>query len=993
MLGRLNIKPQSAVASRRTPSKSSNQLQKTTRNYAKSTLPTAFDPSESFLSGTSSAVLEDLYEQWKSNPAAVDQSLAHFFKDLDKNTEAHPPTYKRPLYTSVADMARQLSSGSEVDSEVMYSVRTLLMIRAYRVRGHLLAKLDPLGLQEREPHPELDPETYGFTEQDMNKEVRIGSGLWLDGILEDYRTIKLGEIIQKLKEVYCGSIGAEFYHIHDPHERDWLTEKMESRQTMPAEGQKNVYENLAKAELFENFLQRKYTSAKRFGLEGGESLIPSLEVILSEAGQRGIEDIVIGMPHRGRLNVLGNFVKKPLRAIFSEFQDDTGTDDFNVLGSGDVKYHLGTSTDRVLEDGSEIHLSLTANPSHLEAVNPVVEGKTRAKQHFKHDSDRTKVMSLLMHGDAAFSGQGIVAETLGFQDLKGYTTGGTIHIIVNNQIGFTTDPHSARSSPYPSDVAKMVGAPIFHVNGDDPVAVAWVSQLAVEFRQKFHKDVVIDIICYRRYGHNELDEPSFTQPKMYNQIHNHPSTLSIYEKYVTENNIISEEECTKIKDKINKNLEEEFQASKGYKSHDTEWLEKNWQGWKSKGMEAKNITYVSADKLKDIGMKITGFPEGLSPHRGVSRVYKQRRRMIENGKGIDWGMGEALAYATLLEDGYSVRLSGQDSERGTFSHRHSIIHDQKDTSRKYVPLQNVSENQGIFKAANSHLSEAGVLGFEMGYSLEHPDLLVLWEAQFGDFCNGAQVIIDQFVSSGEAKWLRQSGLTMLLPHGYDGQGPEHSSCRIERYLQNVDEDATKFTNDSKKQERDINYAVVNVTTPANFFHVLRRQVCREFRKPLIVASPKKLLRHKWCQSDLEEFAEGSEFRRIIPDTHELVADDKVKRIIFCSGQIFTDLWEHRMKSEINDVAVIRVEELAPFPFDLIKQTTEKYKNADIMWCQEEPQNMGAWWYVFPRFITATGRTPQYSGRGPAASPATGFKSVHNHEQKQLLSNAFNVSDK
>jgi 2-oxoglutarate dehydrogenase E1 component len=773
-------------------------------------------------------------------------------------------------------------------------------------------------------------------------------------------------------------------HIQEPGEKAWIQQRIESirNQTQfTAEGKKTIFSRLTEAEEFEKFLNVKFTGTKRFGLDGGEAMIPALEQILKRGSQLGIEEVILGMAHRGRLNVLANIVNKPYVAILSEFQGNATRPD-DVQGSGDVKYHLGTSADRVFDD-SEIHVSLVANPSHLEAVDPVVVGKVRAKQAQRGDSERATVMGVIIHGDAAIAGQGLSAEVFGLSELKGYRTGGTIHFIVNNQIGFTTSPSASRSSPYPSDVAKIVQAPIFHVNGDDPEAVVHVARIATEFRQEFKRDAVIDMFCYRRFGHNEADEPSFTQPIMYKAIAKHPSTREVYGKKLVDEGSATAEDIEQIRAEFRAKLEQAFEAASSFKPNKADWLQGKWAGLRTLTGEEEfrdDPTYASLDLLREVGRAISTPPKDFNVNRKVLRLFDAKQKMLETGEGVDWAMGEALAYGTLLVEGIPVRLSGQDSGRGTFSHRHAVLVDQENEQR-YVPLNHISNGQAQLEVIDSPLSEASVLGFEYGYSLVEPDALVLWEAQFGDFANGAQVIIDQFIASGESKWLRLSGLVMLLPHGYEGQGPEHSSARPERYLQLCAED---------------NMQVVNCTTPANFFHALRRQICRNFRKPLIVMSPKSLLRHKLVVSRLEDMGPGTHFARVLPEVDALVADDKVRRLVLCTGKVYYDLLQDRRERGIDDVALVRVEQLYPWPRALVIEQLQKYANAQLVWCQEEPANAGAWTFVLPRLINILEELkrdpilPTYVGRKASASPATGLFKIHEQEQRLLCEQALSV---
>ncbi|KAL9250291.1 2-oxoglutarate dehydrogenase, mitochondrial-like protein, partial [Drosera capensis] len=851
--------------------------------------------SDSFLDGTSSVYLEELQRAWEADPESVDESWDNFFRNFVGQAATSPGI-----------------SGQTIQE----SMQLLLLVRAYQVNGHMKTKLDPLGLEERQIPEDLNPELYGFTEADLDREFFLG--VWrMSGFLSENRPVqKLRSILARLEQAYCGSIGYEYMHIADRKKCNWLRERIETpiQTEYNRERRKVMLDRLIWSTQFENFLATKWTTAKRFGLEGCETLIPGMKEMFDRSADLGVENIVIGMPHRGRLNVLGNVVRKPLRQIFSEFSGGTKPSDEVGLytGTGDVKYHLGTSYDRPTRGGKRIHLSLVANPSHLEAVDPVVIGKTRAKQYYSNDEDRTKNMAILLHGDGSFAGQGVVYETLHLSALPNYTTGGTIHIVVNNQVAFTTDPRSGRSSQYCTDVAKALDAPIFHVNGDDLEAVVHVCELAAEWRQTFHSDVVVDIVCYRRFGHNEIDEPSFTQPKMYQVIRNHPSTLEIYKSNILKSGQLSQEEIDAIQKKVNTILNEEFEASKDYVPQRRDWLSAYWTGFKSpEQLSRVRNTGVKPEILKNVGKAITTLPENFKPHKAVKRIYDQRAHMIETGEGIDWALGEALAFATLLVEGNHVRLSGQDVERGTFSHRHSVLHDQA-TGEQYCPLDHImiNQNEEMFTVSNSSLSEFGVLGFELGYSMENPNSLVLWEAQFGDFANGAQVIFDQFLSSGESKWLRQTGLVVLLPHGYDGQGPEHSSAKLERFLQMSDDNPfviPEMESTLRKQIQECNWQVVNVTTPANYFHVLRRQIHRDFRKPLIVMSPKNLLRHKDCKSNLSEFddvqghpgfdKQGTRFKRLIKDRNDHSDHEpSIRRLVLCSGKVYYELDELRQGS-------------------------------------------------------------------------------------------------
>ena len=943
---------------------------------------------ESVLSGTNLTFIAELYARYLKNPQSVDQSWKPLFsqfaddggtvlQDLhgaswgcsssSEGLEVDTPTVTQP--------ATRVDNFSPTDrTDTLLSIRALMLIRAYRVRGHLMAGFDPLGLEGREPHPELDYKSYGFSETDLDKPIFIDHVLGLE-------SATLREILQILLETYCGNIGVEFMHIQDPDQKSWIQcriEEVHNRTNFTQKGKTAIYERLVQAEGFEQFLHVKHVGTKRFGLDGGESLIPALEQILKRGGQLGVREVVIGMPHRGRLNVLANVMRKPYRAIFSEFLGTPSHPD-EVQGSGDVKYHQGTSADREF-DGNLVHLSLTANPSHLEAVNAVVLGKVRAKQTHSDDTERRHTLGLLLHGDAAFAGQGLVAEGLDLSQLKGYQTGGTIHFIVNNQIGFTTSPGYSRSSPYPSDVAKMIQAPVFHVNGDDPEAVVHVARMATEYQQEFKQDVIIDMFCYRRYGHNESDEPSFTQPIMYRAIADHKTTRQLYEEQLITDGLLTQEQTDRIKNDFRSVLETEFATSSNFKPDKADWLEGKWENLMALQEEEEyhnDETAVSLEMLQEVGRVISQPPEDFATHGKIIRLLKKRRKMVESGESIDWAMAEALAFGTLLNEGTPIRLSGQDSGRGTFSHRHSVLVDQE-TGARHILLNDIRDQQGRFEVIDSPLSEIAVLGFEYGYTLSEPHTLVLWEAQFGDFANGAQMVIDQFVISGESKWLRMSGLVMLLPHGYEGQGPEHSSARIERYLQLCAED---------------NIQVVNLTTPANYFHALRRQVRRNFRKPLIVMAPKSLLRHKLCVSKLDEMGPGSSFHRVLGEVDSMVADGEIKRVILCTGKVYYDLLQERRNRSIEDVVIIRVEQLYPWPRDSLVNMLTRYRRAELIWCQEEPANMGAWFFVQPRLqyildaLKLANERPIFVGRKASASTASGAMVIHVKEQKLLLEQA------
>jgi 2-oxoglutarate dehydrogenase E1 component len=972
----------------------------------------------SFLYGGNAAYVEKLQAEFERDPNAVDPEWRAFFARLKDDraavaTSAGGPRWRKPNWPRAADgelisaldgdwgkpaeptregrpgavpERRSTTAPTELDVQraTRDSVRALMMIRAYRMRGHLHAKLDPLGIEQPMANEELHPATYGFTEADYDRRIFLDHVLGLE-----FATIR--EMLPILRRTYCDTIGFEFMHMSDPAEKAWMQERIEGPGKeihFTREGKRAILNKLIEAEGFEKFLDVKYTGTKRFGLDGGESIVPALEQIIKRGGALGVSEIVLGMAHRGRLNILSQVMGKPHRAIFHEFKGGSLTPD-EVEGSGDVKYHLGASSDRDF-DNNQVHLSLTANPSHLEIVDPVVLGKVRAKQDQIHDVvDRTHVLPLLIHGDAAFAGQGVIAECFGLSGLKGYRTGGSIHFIINNQIGFTTAPRYSRSSPYPSDVAKMIEAPIIHVNGDDPEAVVYAAKVAIEFRQKFHKPVVIDMFCYRRFGHNEGDEPSFTQPLMYKRIRAHRTTLEIYAEKLLAEGVVAPGEVEKLQANWRHRLETEFEAGQAYQPNKADWLDGRWSGLKPALLTAEDDrrgrTGVDPIRLREIGLRLTVAPSGFNLHKTVGRLLENRRKMIETGHGVDWAMAEALAFATLVDEGHPVRLSGQDSERGTFSQRHSVLNDQE-TEARYVPLNHIRDEQAHYEVINSMLSEEAVLGFEYGYSLSEPNALVLWEAQFGDFANGAQVLFDQFISSGERKWLRLSGLVCLLPHGYEGQGPEHSSARLERYLQLCAED---------------NMQVANCTTPANYFHILRRQLKREFRKPLILMTPKSLLRHKRCVSTYDEFIIGSSFHRVLRDHGEkfpsefrLRPDAEIRRVVLCTGKVYYDLLEEREKRGIDDIYLLRVEQLYPFPLKALVNLLSRFRQAEVVWCQEEPKNMGAWTFVesYLEWVLAQAggksKRARYAGRPAAAATATGLVSKHLAQMKTFMDEVY-----
>ncbi len=969
-----------------------------------------------FLDGASALYLEQMQARFAENPASVDASWRAYFESLGEDRanakkNADGPSWKRPNWppTPNGDLTGALTgdwgdteavaakkiaakqpdlSEDAVKAAAKDSLHALMLIRAYRVRGHLIADLDPLGLRVVEEHPELRAETYGFGPNDRDRKI------FIDGVLGlEYATIN--EILEIVKRTYCSTIGVQFMHISNPAEKAWIQERIEGPDkgvSFTKEGRLAILQKLIEGEAFEQLLHKRYPGTKRFGIDGGEALLPALEQIIKRGGQLGLQDINIGMPHRGRLNVMASVMKKPYSAIFYEFTGGvaSGGEDF---GSGDVKYHLGVSDDREF-DGNKVHLSLAPNPSHLEVVAPVVIGKARAKQQQLSGTYRThnpkRVMAVLLHGDSAFAGQGVVMETLQMSQLAGYRTGGSIHVVVNNQIGFTTTPDEYRSGEYCSDVAYMVQAPIFHVNGDDPEAVVYAARIATEYRQEFGRDVVLDIVCYRRYGHNEGDDPSFTQPIMYKVINGKPSPRQLYATKLVSQGDLTEAEHKKRVDDFYAYLDEEFEKAKTFETQQPEWLDGVWSGLslpEGADLKRRGDTGVELETLKEIGQKITRVPNDVKIHRTLKKIIQRRAEKVEEGNALDWGLAEHLAFGSLVLEGHPVRLSGQDSERGTFSQRQSHFIDQE-SEKKYTPLNNLSDDQQYYQVLNSHLSEEAVLGFEYGFSTTAPQALTIWEAQFGDFANGAQVMVDQFISSAEQKWLRMSGLVMLLPHGYEGQGPEHSSARLERYLQMCAED---------------NMQVCNVSTPSNYFHVLRRQIHRNFRKPLIIMSPKSLLRHPLCVSSLDEMGPGTFFHRVLwddaqykPETTQIkLADDKkIKRVIVCSGKVYYDLFAEREKLGRNDVYLLRLEQFYPYPDDALQEELKRFPQAEMIWCQEEPKNMGAWQFVQDRLeetliaLKAKHTRPRYVGRPPAASTATGIAEKHKKEQQAILDEAF-----
>jgi len=1012
-------------------------------SFRPSSLATSFSTQtkvvDSFLSGTSSIYAEQMFELYERDPNSVEASWRRYFDSLEKNDiMLEDKDFRNP--TMAVSTSNRVVAADTARSD---SLGISHLIRAYQVQGHFAAQLDPLGLHTTDAFPqrpkaytedgypeELGLEFHGFTDADLDRPLNFkgtstgGNKGYLEELASASTKLTLRQIVDVLRKTYCGTLGVEYMHMGDAQRINWIRERVETPRFLfyDKEKKQHIYERLCFTDTFENFLAHKFNTTKRFGLDGGEAIVPALKDAIDRASELGAHSFVIGMPHRGRLNVLANVMRKPMPLIFSEFlgtnynEEALHKSNKNWGMSGDVKYHLGTSMDRTYPDGRNVHLSMVANPSHLECVNPVVAGKVRAKQYYcgNRPEDSRNVVPILLHGDAAFAGQGIVYETMQMAGVDDFDVGGTIHVVVNNQIGFTTNPIHSRSTPYCSDIGKAFNCPIFHCNGDDPLAVSTALETAVEYRHEWGTDVIIDMVCYRRNGHNELDQPAFTQPKLYRKISAHPSTLELYEKKLIENGDMTEEECKEVRDFTLKSYEADLEAGKTHTRKEADWLSSKWEGFKTPGQQSSiRSTGVDADILRKIGMTAGEVPPGFKLHRQMAKIFKNRYAMAERGEGIDWGTAEALAFGSLLLEGNHVRLTGQDVQRGTFSHRHAVVTDQE-TEVEYAPLNHLAKSvdpsspmellskpdtQAGFTCRNSILSEFGVLGFEHGYSLENPNALVLWESQFGDFVNGAQIMIDQFITSGEDKWLRQSGLVMLLPHGYDGQGGEHSSCRLERFLQQVDEDPhfiPPMGLRCRMQVQTTNFQVVNCTTPANYFHCLRRQIHRDFRKPLIVVAPKNLLRNKRCVSSLEEMGPDTLFQRLIPETDSEVVEnaDNVKTLVFCSGQIYYELLAERENRGVTDVALIRLEQIAPFAFDRVAEMARLYPNAECVWAQQEPKNMGAFSYVQPRIMTATRQLndieirARYVGREVSAAPATGMGTIHQAEYKSILNGVF-----
>ncbi len=949
----------------------------------------------SFLYSANADFIAELFQRYAADPASVDESWRVFFGGLHQDARTALTEITGASWApakSIKIISNENKGGEKqaqapvalpasqpaLQQAILDSIRAIMLIRVHRVRGHMQAQLDPLAMTPQAPHPELTPQNYGFTEADYDRPI------FLDGSL-GFTHATLREIMARLQATYCGHIGVEFMHMQDPAEKAWIQAQMEASENKTvyaAETKRHLLERLTAAEGFEKFLATKFVAVKRFGLEGGEAMIPALEASIERGVSLGLREVVLGMAHRGRLSVLTNVLGKPFTAMLAEFRGISPFPD-SFHGSSDVKYHLGASTNRDFA-GQNIHLTMNANPSHLEWVDPVVVGRARAKQQ-QRSASRTpsaeaqrQVMALLIHGDAAFAGQGIVGETLTLSALKGYGTGGTIHFVINNQVGFTTAPNYSRSGIYCTDIAKSIQAPIFHVNGDDLEAVVHVCELAAEFRQKFSRDAVIDMVCYRRHGHNESDEPAFTQPIMYRKIKDTPTTRELYAAQLINEGVVTQAEADAINHNFLAVMEQAYQDSAVYKPGKADWLEGKWHGFEAPPTEEPiGKTGVALDTLREVGYALARVPQDFHLNPKIAKQLDAKREMIETGEGIDWATAEALAFGTLLLEGTPVRLSGQDCGRGTFSQRHSLLIDQEDEHR-FVPLNSIRPSMpATFSAHDSPLSEAAVMGFDYGFSLAEPNTLTCWEGQFGDFANTAQVLVDQFISSAETKWLRMSGLTLLLPHGYEGQGAEHSSARLERFLQLCAED---------------NMQVANCSTPANYFHILRRQMRRNYRKPLILMTPKSLLRHKLCVSPLSAMDENSTFLSVIPDsaTH-VVADELIRRVILCSGKISYDLIPAREEKKIDDVAIIRLEQFYPFPQKYLAVELARYVNAtEVIWCQEEPENMGAWHFLDRRIeqtlSTVNGRVarPTYKGRPPSAATATGSAKRHSKEQLDII---------
>lgn len=931
-----------------------------------------FDQS-SFLFSGNSAFIEELYQQYIKDPTSIDLSWVDFFKDqtdfvpIKSTSKIIIKNQVKPVVKNIAKVDRRTSENS---------LRAKFMIMAYREHGHYLANLDPLGLEIRKRREEvkLNIEYFGFSRNQLNELINISEEF------SDVKLITLSELVTLLDRTYSGSIAVEFSHVGNSEQQKWLYDKLEGFNThimFSNESKKNILKDLIEVESFEQYLHIKFPGAKRFSIEGGDTAIVCLDMVIGESAESGVQEAVLGLAHRGRLSTLTKVMQKPYRAILSEFMGSSAFPaDLDI--AGDVKYHMGYSSDRVTKSGKSIHLSLTPNPSHLEAVNPVVAGKVRAKQDCM-GRDRSKVIGILVHGDAAFCGQGIVAESLIMSGLAPYDVAGIFHLIINNQIGFTANSYDSRAGRYCTEVAKMVGTPILHVNGDDVEAVVVATKIACEYRTKFGRDVIVDIVCYRKYGHNEGDEPMYTQSIMYKVIKNKSTPAAIYSEKLITQGVINKDFYLEEKQKFKEQLDNEFAQVAEYKPR-AQWLEGNWTGFEVLNTQLVN-TGINKSKLQKLGQKLCTLPANFNLNKKLEKLFVQRVETLAKDQPIDWATAEQLAFASLLVEKTPIRLTGQDAERGTFSHRHSVLHSQSDKTI-YEPLNNISKDQAYFEVADSNLSEYGVLGFEYGYSLVNPKHLVIWEAQFGDFANGAQIIFDQFISSAETKWLRMSGLVVLLPHGFEGQGPEHSSARLERFLQLAAED---------------NMQIVYPTTPASIFHLLRSQVKRSFRKPLIVMSPKSLLRHKLAISHLSELDTGTHFLPVIDEIDIDINPDTTKRVVFCTGKVYYDILEVRKKHKIKDIAIIRLEQLYPFEMELIIEKIKKYSKAsEFVWCQEEPNNMGAWQYIKSYFEEVSQKAKitkniLYIGRKRSASPAVGYLYIHNKQQELLVNKVLKIN--
>ena len=923
----------------------------------------------SFPSHANAEIIEATYQAWLKDPNSVDPTWRAFFQGFTLGSNGPSPV--AALTAAAADESQSHATAPIIDS--LRQSRVHHLISTYRSIGHFEAHLDPLG--DPPPiHPKLTLASFGLSDDDLDTSFDIGT--YLGG-----GQMKLRDILIALRTTYCDRIGVEYTHIQDVEVRLWLQEKMEAARNQPDFSKAErirILRRVHKAELFERFLHTKYVGQKRFSLEGGETMVAAVDSIIEHCPTLGVEEVVMGMAHRGRLNILTSVMRKNFDVLFEQFSENYLPD--TVGGDGDVKYHLGYEAILETASGKKVEVRLAANPSHLEIVNPVVEGKARARQRARGAIDeRWRVLPLLIHGDAAFAGQGVVTETLNMSQLPGYTTGGTLHVVVNNQIGFTTEPRDSRSTHYCTDVAKMIEAPVFHVNGDDPEAVCHVARLALEFRVKFQRDVVIDMFCYRKHGHNETDEPAFTQPLLYKKIAVHPPISAVLTKKLVAEGVITEAKSEAIRAEYSEALEKNLEKAKATETAKSAKRAAAAEAKKFAGSTAifqpdfhfKPVaTGVGRELIDRVVAGLTTVPATFRPNPKIKRFLEARATAHHAGGPIDWGFAEALAFGTLVLEGVPIRLSGQDCERGTFSHRHAVLHDMENNAT-YAPLKNLDPKQARFCVYNSLLSEAAVLGFDYGYSLDYPDMLCMWEAQFGDFANGAQVVIDQFIAAGESKWQRTSGLVLLLPHGYEGQGPEHSSARLERFLQLCAED---------------NIQVANITTPANFFHALRRQVKRDVKKPLVVMSPKSLLRSPAAVSRIEEFTTGT-FREIIDDP---AAPEKPTRLLLCSGKVYYDLVDYRTKNKLTDVAIVRIEQLYPLHRDRLAKLADQYTGARVLWCQEEPQNMGAWSYIAPQLAEIFGFTPLYCGRDAAASPAVGALALHRFELAAFLQDAFNL---